>query len=385
MRIGIDLRTLQQGRTTGVEVYSQNLIQALLNIKSPDKYLLFYNSHHRPVPRLSFAGGNDITLKTFRLPNRLLNLSFLFLHYPKIDRLLGGLDIFFSPRYLFSAFSARCRLVVVMHDLSFVHFPHFFSWKQRLWHSFVSDRSACKRASTVIAVSKSTRDDLIETFQIEKSKISVVYPGLDHRLYHSRCDANEENKFRLEYGLSKPFVLYLGTIEPRKNILGIIRAFELVKAKCDAPLELVLAGGLGWLYKKILRRLDRSPYRQSIKLLGRVPETAKAPLYRMAKVVLFPSFFEGFGFPPLEALACGTPVVVAHNSSFHEVLEDAAIYVNPYDAAQIAMSLKALLRDEALARHCVDLGLRRAKDFTWEKTAAGVLEVFQKLSPEKIV
>lgn len=380
MKIGIDLRTLQEGKMTGVETYLRNLLRALLLLDQKNEYVLFYNSHLRPLQDLPSLDGKKVKTVSLRLPNRILNLSLLLLKFPKIDRLLGGVDIFFSPRYLFTALSRNCKLVVVMHDLSFMHFPDFFSARRRLWHRVVSDRRACQQASAVITVSEATRDDVATEFQIPQHKLFTIHPGLDHKAYNDQNDPQVQADLKSRYGINQPFILYLGTIEPRKNILGIISAFEMLKNKSSSPLELVLAGRLGWLYEKVLKAIQASRFRSSIKFLGQVPEDLKPSLYRLAKATVFPSFFEGFGFPPLESIACGTPAVVAHNTSFYEVLGDAALYPSPYDAGQIAYAVDALLNDSRIRQEYIKRGIIRAARFSWEKTAADILKVFEKIS-----
>lgn len=379
MKIGFDLRTLAEGKITGVEIYTRSLLNALLNLDQANEYRLFFNAFNSSKHGLLNFEKKNVTLCVRHFPNRLLNLSMLVLKSPKIDKLLGEVDIFFSPRYLFTAVSGNCPLVVTVHDLSFIHFPNFFSRKQRLWHSIVSDKSACLKAAAVIAVSDATKNDLLRTFGLDRKKVFAIHPGLDHLKYHARRDSGEEATLKTFYGLRRPFILYLGTIEPRKNILGVIAGFEKLMAVKKYDLDLVLAGGLGWLYNRILKRIETSPFKDRIRLLGRVPEKLKPSLYRMAEVFVFPSFFEGFGFPPLEAAACGTPVVVAHNSSAFEVMQNAALYANPYDAGQIAVSLENFLSDSELKSEYVSRGLERVKNFTWDKTARQTLEVFNQV------
>jgi len=377
MRIGFDLRTLAEGKATGVEIYTESLLSALLNIDQENEYRIFYNSYHFSKTDLGRFARKNTILSINRFPNRLLNLSMLALKRPYLDRLLGGLDLFFSPRYLFTAVSRNCPLVVTMHDLSFIHFPDFFSVKQRVWHSIVSDKTACNAASAVIAVSDSTKRDIIETFLLPSEKIFTVCPGLDHGKFHSRRSAENDGKLKNTYNLRKPYMLYLGTIEPRKNIMGVISGFETLMKKKQYDIDLVLAGGLGWLYKKILKRIEVSPFKARIRLLGRVQENFKTSLYQMAEVFIFPSFFEGFGFPPLEAAACGTPVIAAHNSSAFEVLRNSALYVNPYDSEQIARGLESLLADRELKEEYAKRGMENVKRFTWERTAEQTLQVFK--------
>lgn len=383
MKIGIDIRTLGEGKFTGVEVYTSSLLKNLIDNQPNHDYRLFFNSYSQRLPELDFFTENNVEIFGYQLPNRLLNFSFQLLGYPKIDRLLGGVDVFFSPRYLFSAVSSNCPSVITVHDLSFIHYPEFFSIKQRLWHLFISDKSACRRASRIITVSQSTKTDLMELFQIPPEKISVIYPGLDHSQFHPNKNSNQAEILKKTYLLPEEYILYLGTIEPRKNILAVIEGYEMLRKNSPHKPSLVLAGALGWLYDKILKKIKTSAYQNDIKLLRFVPEMLKAELYRGAKVFIFPSFFEGFGFPPLEAMACGTPVIAAYNSSFPEVLGQACLYINPYDAGQIYQALHSIIAEPALARTLAEKGKAQAKKFDWASASKATFEVLWQAAKEK--
>jgi glycosyltransferase involved in cell wall biosynthesis len=378
MKIGIDLRTLAEGKITGVEVYTINLLKALFELDKKNQYLLFYNSFHGTPEHLPKFDYPNVHWKIFHFPNRLLNASFLFLRWPKIDRLLGGVDIFFSPRYLFSALSRCCKLVVTVHDLSFILFPEFFSIKTRLWHYLVSDKTAAKKAAEILTVSDSTKKDLVNIFKISSDKITVTHLGVDEKAYNTISqpgDADVLKKYRLQPG----YILYLGTIEPRKNVLGIVEAFEKLRGTSGSKCRLVLAGGLGWLYSRVLSRIKKSPCRSDIHLLSAVPEHDKPALYRNAQCLVFPSFYEGFGFPPLEAMASGTPVVASYNSSFPEVLDEACVYVKPYNSEMIYQALEQIFNDKRFCSNLIQKGNVRAGEFTWQKTAEKTLAVFKSL------
>ena len=376
-RIGIDVRVFGEGKITGVEVYTLNLLRNLFEIDHKNEYILFCNSFGgacRNLPKFEYS---NVTVKSYGYPNRLLNTSLLFFKYPKIDKLLGGLDVFFSPRYLFCALSKECKHVVTMHDLSFVHRRDLFSLKQRVWHRAISDRRVTRKSAGVITVSDSTKLDLQKYFGVSSDKIHTIYPGIDHNVYNLRKDPEEEKNLKNRYNLKDDFFLYLGTIEPRKNLTGIILAYEEYRKASNVDTQLVLAGNLGWLYKKILAVVDKSIYKKDIRLIGAVPEFVKPHLYRMANILIFTSFYEGFGFPPLEALACGTPVITSLSASFPEVLGDAGFYVNPYKLEQIHRAFQELSEDESLRNDLIRKGIIQANKYDWEKTARKTLEILE--------
>lgn len=379
MKIGIDLRALAEGKTTGVEVYITCLLKSLLAFDNNNDYVLFGNSSKNPAIFAGLEKFKNARLVNSKIPNRLLNLSFLLFRRPNLDKLLGGLDVFFSPRYLFAAISPLCKGVLTVHDLSFIRFPEFLSLKQKIWHRIVSDKKACRKADAIIAVSKATQADIVTYFGLPREKIFVVYPGIDRETYTPVPDSRIDQSVREKYRLKPNYIFFLGTVEPRKNILGLLQAFELLKARTNTDAELVLAGRLGWLYQTPLNFISNSKYRNAIKLLHSVPEQDKPSLYRQAKLFVFPSFLEGFGFPPLEAMSCGTPVVASYNSSLVEVLNDSCLYVNPFDCEQIYQAILQISQDQKLRLSLTDKGLKRARRFSWEQTARQTLAVINSM------
>ena len=258
MRIGIDIRCLAEGKRTGVEEYTLALLRELFERDRENEYILFFNAWRREVPDMMWLEQyENVTLKVFRFPNMLLNLSLWYLGFPKLDRLIGGVDVFFLPNLNFAAVSSETRLVVTAHDLSFELFPETFSSKQRLWHYLINFRGLLRRADRVIAVSQSTKDDLREIYDISEKKITVISSGIDRRF--RVIDRNDPELMRVKekYGLPFKFILFLGTFEPRKNIPALISGYEALMTTGGSKFEkydLVLAGTKGWecdeVYKK---------------------------------------------------------------------------------------------------------------------------------------
>jgi len=387
MRIGIDLRCLASGRRSGVEEYAIGLLSALFRTDTESDFVLFLNEWRDEKIDLSWAGSfPNVSVRRFRIPNKILNLSLWYFRYPKLDRLIGGADIFFMPNINFCAVSDRTRLFVTAHDLSFRVCPETFSWKQRLWHFFVDPRGLFRRAHRIFAVSKSTRDDLLSRYGIPERKIEVVPSGVDRRFHeYDRNDPKMlavKEKYRLPYS----FILYLGAFEPRKNIGSIVRAYDaLRKAKHPelAKTALVLAGVSGWKEREILREVRHSPFRGNIILPGFVEDADKPAFYNLASAFVYPSVYEGFGFPALEALACGTPVIASNSSSLPEVVGDAGVLVDPHRPDEIFRALESVLLDRKFRTGLRDRGLARAKTFSWDSAAKRVSETFASASPKK--
>lgn len=373
MKIGIDLRSLHSGGISGVENYILNLLECLLEIDTANSYKLFYNSSRGYIPRhFQFINSQVIATK---IPNRLLNLSLKFLHQPKFERLLGDVDCIFLPNANQFALRATTKLALTVHDLSPVVTPDFYNLKRRLWHSFLNMKKVVGRADIIFAVSEFTKQDLMHYFNVPEHKIKVVYPGVDHGAFNPQLKMSKLREARNMYGLPAEYILFLSTVEPRKNLIGLIEAFE----KLDAPSHLVIAGKMGWKYKKILDKIATSKKRRFIKYLGYVHEKDKPPIIKLAEVVAYPSFYEGFGFVPLEAMAVGVPVVTSQVTSVPEVVEDAALLVDPYNTEDMAYALKQAITNSTLRQQLIAKGLAQAQKFTWQKSAKQILEGLESL------
>lgn len=380
MRIGVDLRCLASGRRSGVEEYAIGLLSAIFRIDRGNEYVLFFNEWRRTDVDFSWAEGfPNVSVRRFRIPNKLLNLSLWYLRYPKLDRLIGGVDAFFFPNVNFMAVSEGVRVFVTAHDLSFETYPETFSWKQRLWHFILDPRRFFRRAERIFAVSRSTRDDLRTRYGIPEGKVTVIPSGVDpvFRAY----DRNDPKMLSVKerYGLPFTFILSLGAFEPRKNQLAAVHAFEAFRHARHPKSEkvsLVLAGISGWKEKELRHAVEHSPFRGSIILPGFIAPEDKPAFYNLASVFVYPSFYEGFGFPALEAMACGTPVIASDSSSLPEVVGDAGVLVDPHRPDDLFRAIEAVLLDRKFASRLGEKGLRRSKDFSWDKAAGAVLGSF---------
>lgn len=383
MRIGIDIRCLAEGKRTGVEEYTLALLVGLFELDQENTYVLFFNAWKQAVPDFiveCVAKYPRVTLKAFRFPNKLFNLSLWYLRFPKLDRLVGGTDIFFLPNLNFAAVSDETKLVVTAHDLSFELFPETFSWKQRIWHFFINFRHLLRRADRIIAVSRSTKDDLVVEYGISPNKIAVIPSGIGRQF--RVMSRNDEALIRVQekYHLPYKFILSLATLEPRKNILSLIQSYEALR-RLGHPLfdkyALVIAGTKGWKCEEVFSAIARSPYKESIILPGFIADEDKTALYNLASLFVYPSLYEGFGFPPLEAMACGVPVIVSHSSSLPEIVGEAGILIDPYQPDELFQALQQILLDQALADMLRQKGIERAEFFSWDKTVKETLSLFR--------
>lgn len=375
LKIGIDIRFLAKGTRTGIEEYAINLLAALLPLRKDIEFKLFYNAARKKDLNFEWLKLPNVELKSFSIPNRFVfdPLSKLF-YLPKADKLLGGVDVFFCPHFLLSPVSSKCKKVVVFHDLSFEYFPEFFPWNKNFWHKCLAPKKRAEEADKIIAVSESTKNDLVDLYKIPEEKIRVIYSGVEKSfgiINSEKCLPMKE-----KYGLPENYILYFGTLEPRKNLVGLIKAYEIFREKNQgkkAPC-LVLAGAEGWFYEEIFQTAKLSRYVKDIIFTGFIDPVDKVFLYNLASIFVFPSFFEGFGFPPLEAMACGVPVICSHTSSFPEIAGDGALMVDPYNFGEIAWAINEIWQDNALKEDFISAGLNCVKKFTWEKAARETLD-----------
>lgn len=387
MRIGIDVRCLAEGRRTGVEEYTLNFLDNLFSLDTRNEYVLFFNSFKNSKTDFSWIEKfPNVSLRKTHYPNKLLNLSLWYLNWPKLDRMVDGADIFFMPNIGFGSVSKESKLIVTMHDLSFERYAETFSWKRRLWHMFINPKKICRRADRIIAVSESTKNDIEKLYAIDEAKIKVAYSGIAEKF--CVLDRNNEGLIRIKekYGLPYRFILYLGTIEPRKNIVGIVRAYgELQKWAEENKQEdllkykLIIAGSRGWLSGKIFKEISKSKHKENIGVLNFIEEEDKEFILNLSSLFVYPSLFEGFGFPPLEAMACGVPVVASNNSSLPEVVGNGGILIDPDKPDEIFHAMKEILSDAGLRENIIAKGLAQAGKFSWKKAAEEFLKMINRM------
>ena len=365
MTIGIDVRALMEGRTTGVQVYIVNLLHSLFKLDRKNDYILFANSYGKTVlPAFEYPNVSRVIT---RYPNKIFNFFQKFFAFPKIDKLLRGVDLFFSPHWRAVALSKKIPLVITVHDLSYELFPEFFTLRQRLWHRLMDYRQAARVANKIIAVSRGTKRDVEKIYNVEAGKIEVIYSGVSLSRGASRLKAPER------------YFLYFGTFEPRKNLDNLLEAYKKYHSVSRSKKKLVLAGSRGW-------KTDLTvpvELKDSIRVFRDVSEDDKARLYRGAYAFLFLSFYEGFGFPILEAAAAGAPVICSFAASLAEVGKSFALFVNPLRPAQTAKAMTALENDRELYESLKAQGLLAARKFNWENTAARTLSLFESVAGGK--
>jgi glycosyltransferase involved in cell wall biosynthesis len=291
-----------------------------------------------------------------------------------VEVFTGALDIFHAPDYVLPPLF-RARGLVTVHDLSFVKRPETAPPRLRSYLEHAVP-AAVRRASAVLTDSVSCRSDLIEWLDVPPEKVHVVYGGVDAR-FRPVEDAEARRRVTARYGITRPFILSVSTLEPRKNLVRLIDAFARWRARSEAPHQLVIGGGPGWDYEAIYRRAAELDLGEAVVFPGFIDDADLPALLSAADVFAYPSLYEGFGLPPVEAMACGTPVIASTAPCLPEVLGSAAVLVDPYDVAALADAFDRVLGDPALRASLKARGRARAATYTWKGAAQHLLSVYQ--------
>ena len=368
MVIGVDASRAITGRRTGTEAYAYFLIQALIRLVESRGHRLRLYFNQSPPADL-FSASEAVETRVIPLPR-------LWTHM----RLAAELqrrspDVFFTPAHVIPA-TYRGPSVATVHDLGYLAFPEAHTRRQLAYLRWSTAHNA-RRGRRVIVDSKATRADLVGHYDINPDRVDVIYPGLDPALRPVN-DEVELARVRSKYGIEQPYLLTIGTIQPRKNLERLVEAY----ASSGVTAQLVLAGKIGWRAEPILAAVKRhqelSTDQPAIVLPGFVAGEDKAALISGAVALLFPSLYEGFGFPVLEGNACATPVVAANTSSLPEVAGNAALLVDPLDTQAMSAATGRIVTDKALRAELVKAGLANTKRFNWQKAARGVLATLEK-------
>ncbi|MBN1954107.1 MAG: glycosyltransferase family 4 protein [Anaerolineae bacterium] len=369
MRIGIDY-TAAVRQQAGIGRYTRELIKALFERDDSHHYTLFAATGGIKRETLALKLGANARLRTIPLSDEWVARLWHRARLPlPVEAITGRQDLFYSPDFVLPPTLPNTRALLTVHDLSFVHYPDHFVPKLVHYLNQVVPRSV-RRADRVLADSEATRSDLLQWLGTPPQKVQVIYGGVDAR-FQPQPAAGERERLQARYGIKEPpYILAVGTIQPRKNYGGLMRAF----ARLGSPnLQLVIAGRPGWLYKETLAEAEKQP---RVQVLGFVPDDDLPALYRQATLFVFPSFYEGFGLPVLEAMACGTPVVCSRASSLPEVAGDAALLIDPHSPAEMAQAMHQAIGDSSLRRQMVARGREQAARFTWQRAASQLLAAF---------
>jgi glycosyltransferase involved in cell wall biosynthesis len=385
MRIGIDYTAAVRQRA-GIGRYTRNLVQAMAKYDAQTSYTLFV-AGGQPESGPEGRGGDhpdlwppNFRIRSVALSDRWLHILWQRLRVPvPVQVITGPLDLFHSPDFVLPPLG-RTPGILTVHDLSFLRVPNCFlpGFRDYLERAV---SHAVHRAALILADSDSTRRDLVDLLNVGPERVVVLYPGVEARFCPIQ-DVEVLSRVRGSYDLPKRFVLGLGTLQPRKNFVGLIEAFAQLIAhshKATDGLHLVIVGSKGWMADDIPAAVVRCGVGERVRLIGFVEDGDLPALYNLAVFFAFPTWYEGFGLPVLEAMACGTPVVAADNSSLPEVVGQAGLLVPAGDQAAIVEGMKRLLDDPLLRARLMAAGCRQAQRFSWEKAAHQLSGIYQEV------
>ncbi|MDQ3069278.1 MAG: glycosyltransferase family 4 protein [Acidobacteriota bacterium] len=364
MRIAIDARKLHD---YGIGTYVRNVLRYLGRIDRENEYVLLcrpadvavartFGENFRAVPE---SAANYSVREQFSIPLTLKR---------------AGADVFHAPHYVLPPL-LPCPSIVTIHDCIHLRFPEYLP--NRIAHAYARTfmSIAATRSARILTVSEASKRDILHFLHPPASKVEVIYNAIDDR-FDREPEVADVVRVRQRYQLENPFLLYAGNIKPHKNVDRVIDAFARLKKRGFERLKLLIIGDELSKYPQLRRAVHRHQLHQHVRFLGFVPDATLAVLYRLADVFVFPSLYEGFGLPPLEAMASGTPVVTSNVSSLPEVVGDAALLVDPRDAEAIADAVQRILTDDGLRRSLVQKGLGRAHEFSWERSVRRIREVY---------
>lgn len=371
--IGIDYTPAYE-QSAGIGRYVRDLVSALIHTDTQDQYRLFVAGLRDDRPLAAQGHHHNYHWRPTRLTPAMLARIWHRLRLPlPVNWFTGQIDLFHATDFVLPPLVSNTRSILTVHDLSFVRVPETTVPSLKRYLDVVVPRSV-RRADHILADSQATKDDLIALYDTPPDKITVLLSGVDRRFKPSqRPREHLRNKYHLPDG---DYIFSIGTIQPRKNYERLVAAVAQLRERRH-DVRLVIAGGKGWLDTPIYDAIQYTDMTDYVHFLGFVDDADLPDLYTHAAVFAFPSLYEGFGFPVLESMACGTPVLTSNVSSLPEVAGDSALTVDPYDVSAIADGLERLLTDSALRQSCVAGGFQHVQRFDWEQSARLLLRVYQ--------
>jgi len=369
MRVGIDARLVYYSQA-GIGQYIFHLVNGLARLDAENEYVLLQSRKDDTtiLERPNFRRISLWTPSHHRLERYALNVELVRL----------GLDVLHSPDFI-PPHRPSCKSVITVHDLAFLLYPHFLTKESARYYGHIDQ--AVRWTDHIIAVSESTKRDTIQHLGVPEDKITVVYEAANPVFRPiGRDEAREQVRSR--HGVQGPFVLFVSTIEPRKNVPTLIRAVWQLQECYKEDVRLVLAGGKGWLFEDAFATVQDLKMDSQVHFVGRVSSEELLYLYNAAEMLAHPAFYEGFGLPPLEAMACGLPTIVSNVASLPEVVGDAGLLIDPHDVDELTVAMWRVLSDGELRQEMRNKGLRQAERFSWERAARETLAIY-KLAFEK--
>jgi len=382
MRIAIEATNVLYG-SSAIRRYVVNLIEHLAKIDRENSYLIFY-THFRKSPYglLKFPPGGGIdNFKNIvsKVPASLWWILWNVTGYPKIERIIGDIDVFHSPDFFIPP-KRNARIVFTIHGISYIKAPQFYE-KKFCEKASKMLRNAVKMSDYFIAVSNQTQMEILELYPSLKDRIKVIPLGVDEKFRIIGEKSKIFSRLQDRFSINRPYILYVGGLERSKNIFGIIEAYKLLCDKKRCEHLLVMAGHRGRHYHEVMDKIEVYGLKDKVVFTGYIEQEGDdlPLLYNGAELFVFPSFYEGWASPPLEAMSCGTPVITSNASSLPETVGDAALKIDPSNPAELADAMWQVLNDKRLRQDLIQKGLERVKAFTWENVARETLKLYKSI------
>jgi len=369
MKIGIITNFLDES-SGGIATYTHNLIKNINRIDNNNEYVLI---HHTKNDIAVYKNNDEIIIPIIKTPFKWLLWRFFRLPISFINNRYYSLDMVHDTFEIGPlTFNLPIKKIITIYDLSAYLYPQYHTLINFLLHRLLLKR-AISNANRILTISQYSKDAIVKYFDINPNKVVVTSLGVDEK-YKVCKDRKILNSTRLKYKLPIKFILYVGTLEPRKNVPGLLRAYLRLAKKNQIPL--VIVGKKGWRYAEIFKTIEASNSKNMFIFLGHVPDEDLPIIYNLASVFVYPSFYEGFGLPILEAMSCGCPVITSNTSSLPEVSGGASILINPYKIQTLTKAISDVLSKDELRKSMIEKGLKQASKFSWEKCAKQTLEVY---------
>ncbi len=384
MKIAIDISPLASQKRAGIENYILNLCRNLPLVDKENTYVLLassyrhYQSLRLAIEEMGTMNHRNMSTKILRMPRTVLQLLWKYAHAPSAEWLGRPMDVFHGGDWGIPPLK-RAKLVVTLFDLTPIKFKEYHPGK-RIRHYINDLPQVLQQANKIITASQSSKEDILEYFSatIPEDKIRVI-PLAANEQYRRINDRVLINRVKDFYGIDRRYILFVGTLEPRKNVTSLIEAYSILPDHLRQDHLLVICGKRGWYYEKVFKTVEELGLKGKVIITGYVTDKDVPLLMNGAEVFVYPSFYEGFGLPPLEAMACGTPVISSNVSSILEVVGDAGVLVNPRNVEELTNAIQEVLDNDQLRAQLSEKGLKRAGEFSWQETTRKTVGIYNEI------